>query len=156
MTERIEKVINIFLDAINEGTLAKGTCVACAVGNLVAHGMNLNIKDLDWCTFTPNTEWRKLFCEGVIRINAQAYIQDAAFIQNIQATDFTWRELAEIEKVFESNTKIMHCEYEIFSEEDVRLDQINGLKAVIEVMMTFDKVKDDVDEVFTKRALELC
>ena len=44
MTERISKAIDIFLDAVNNGTLAKGTCIACAVGNLVAHGMGGEIK----------------------------------------------------------------------------------------------------------------
>ena len=47
MNNRITKAIDIFLDAINEGTLAKGNCCACAVGNLVAHGMNGKISRLE-------------------------------------------------------------------------------------------------------------
>ena len=43
MTPRIQKAIDIFLDAINQGTLAKGSCAACAVGNLVAHGLNYDL-----------------------------------------------------------------------------------------------------------------
>ena len=40
MTPRIQEAIDVFLDAINNGTLAKGTCTACAVGNLAAHYTN--------------------------------------------------------------------------------------------------------------------
>lgn len=38
MTQRVQKAIDIFLDAINNGTLAKGSCTRCAVGNLVRAG----------------------------------------------------------------------------------------------------------------------
>ena len=93
MTERIKKAIDIFLDAINNGTLAKGTCIACAVGNLVADAINYKIdmsltKNFD-ISKIPNAQWGKLFCTSY---GEQEYLSmrenDIGVIANIQATDF--------------------------------------------------------------------
>jgi hypothetical protein len=159
MTERITKAIDIFLDAVNKGTLAKGTCVACAVGNLVAHGMGGEIKfnpERDWENMfqsnVNNAEWKYAFCtrEGAQSRNVW-YNYAIGVKMNISATDFNIDELAQIEFAFETNTKIDIQEYKEVTPEEIRADQIKGLEAVINVMMTFDDVKADVKEVFTNK-----
>jgi len=42
------------------------------------------------------------------------------------------------------------------SKEELRKDQVKALEAVVEVMMSFDDVKDAVEEVFTHKANEVC
>jgi hypothetical protein len=44
MTQRFEKAYNALYNAFMNGTLAKGTCAACAVGNIVADAMGAKIK----------------------------------------------------------------------------------------------------------------
>lgn len=159
MTERITKAIDIFLDAVNNGTLTKGTCIACAVGNLVAHGMGGEIKfnpnrDYDnmFESNVENAEWKYAFCtrDGVQGRNKRVE-ESESVVKNVSATDFNIDELAEIEFVFETNTKIDIFKYKIATAEEIRADQIKGLEAVINVMMTFDDVKADVKEVFTNK-----
>lgn len=157
MTERIKKAIDIFLDAINEGTLAKGTCRACAVGNLVAHGLEGKItinENNHFSCSESNIQWRFLFITDEYNIqNIDERGLDNPFVQkNIEATDFTWKELAQIEYAFETNSEINFREYRFYSKKEIRADQIKGLEAVIKVMLTFDESKEDVKEVFTKRA----
>lgn len=160
MTNRIEKAIDIFLDAVNSGTLAKGTCAACAVGNLVAHGMNGTISKVksqhgDHDAFksdVENSNWAYAFTtsEGDQTIYG-GYLNDPLVLSNVEATDFTIKELAKIEFAFETNTKIRFTKYHLATPKQIRADQIKGLEAVINVMMTFDDVKADVKEVFTNK-----
>ena len=72
-------------------------------------------------------------------------------LSNVEATDFTGLELAQIEFAFESNTEIRYEEYHRETPENIRADQIKGLEAVVNVMMKFDDVKADVKEVFTNK-----
>lgn len=149
MNNRITKAIDIFLDAINEGTLAKGNCCACAVGNLVAHGMNGKISRLEnsFNCNVKNNEWYNLFLTYVssgqqdIR---KENLDSPAVIACIEATEFTWEELAKIEHAFETNTKIYYANYYCYTREKIREDQINGLAAVIKVMETFDNIESDL------------
>ena len=160
MTNRIEKAIDIFLDAVNNGTLAKGTCIACAVGNLVAHGMNGTISKRksivdEYSTFESDVNssaWSSAFVttEGEQTIYKNS-LNDPWVLRNVEATDFTIQELAQIEFAFETNTEIPCLDYDSTTAKKIRADQIKGLEAVINVMMTFDDVKADVKEVFTNK-----
>ena len=164
MTKRIQNAIDIFLDAINEGTLAKGACVACAVGNLVAHGMDAKVvKDgrFDYTTEPKvhNNIWGGLFCtvgnSQTVRTDIHEVIKNSSFKdlrKAIKKIDFTIDELMQIEFAFETNTKIIHKLYNIHTKEEVRADQIKGLEAVVKLMLTFDEQVDDVKEVFTTKA----
>jgi hypothetical protein len=159
MTKRIEKAIDIFLDAINNGTLAKGNCTACAVGNLVAHGLGGEITN-NGCYFectVENSHWSGLFItySGGQLIKTRNLSNDDVQ-SNIKATDFTWEELALIEKTFETNTSIDADDYRNYTQKQIRADQIRGLEAVVKVMLQFDDCKDDVKEVFTNKAELIC
>lgn len=161
MTERVKKAIDIFLDALNNGTLAKGTCEACAVGNLVAYGKGGQIFkhpfDGDLTCTVNNMNWGYLFStSNGIQNTYPKQIHESAINEDIAATDFTLEELMQIEYAFETNTKILHYYYIESSPEAIRQDQINGLAAVVKVMLSFDTketVEDsEVYEVFTSKA----
>ena len=160
MTKRIEKAIDIFLDAVNNGTLAKGTCAACAVGNLVAHGMNGTILKRKskfgyydiFESDVENTDWSIAFitCEGLQEMYVHNF-NNPNVTSNVEATDFTIQELVQIEFAFETNTEITYEKYHLATPEEIRADQIKGLEAVVNVMMKFDEVEADVKEVFTNK-----
>jgi hypothetical protein len=163
MTKRIQTAIDIFLDAINEGTLAKGSCVACAVGNLVANGMDAKVIPngvfFETEPSVPNAIWSSLFCTSdnrqFVKSDIHEEIKDSWYqvLQKaIKKIEFTIDELAKIEYAFETNTKIIHTQYDNYTKEEVRADQIKGLEAVVKLMLTFDEQVDDVKEVFTKKA----
>jgi hypothetical protein len=151
MTQRVMKAIDIFLDAINGGTLAKGTCTACAVGNLVAHGLGGKVRIIRKPDFTyaycederknhvENREWSTAF-----RTSWESQTVDSDFfynpevIKNIEATDFTLEELMQIEYAFEINTKYSIISYHKCAPQEIRADQINGLAAVVKVMLSFE------------------
>jgi hypothetical protein len=170
MTKRIQNAIDIFLDAINEGTLAKGTCTACAVGNLVAHGMGSKVVKENFFTAfrhyttkpdVPNYDWAYLFSTdsyGQQRVRPglhKALAEDPRYKKlrdAIEKIDFTIDELRQIEYVFETNTELTYDVYKHRTKEEVRADQIKGLEAVVKLMLTFDEQVDDVKEVFTTKA----
>lgn len=174
MTPRIENAINVLLDAINNRTLAKGSCSACAVGNLIAasHGaiiapriitqgfkstlMLLPIWTSLFFTRGDKTEYKVL--KGFTELYKVAFsfpTNEAVWAkaeEMISKSDFTKEELVQIEHAFETNTSILGEDYHKYSNEEVKEDQIKGLSAVIDVMKTFDKVtfstkKEFVDKV---------
>ena len=167
MTPRIQKAIDIFLDAINEGTLAKGTCAACAVGNLVAYGMGAKVvrDEFDYYaaqhskgTRVVNSEWSRFFTtfrDGSRKMGTLPFSEIVRFPSLQKAIDdigFTLEELSKIEYAFETNTLISWDSYHLYTPAKVRADQIKGLEAVIRVMLQFDEQQDDVKEVFTAKA----
>jgi hypothetical protein len=142
MTPRIQKAIDIFLDAINTGNLAKGICSKCAVGNLCGGSFY----------------WGKLFhtVDGyqIIVDEKTIYKRYAELAKkDIEKTDFSLKELMRIEQAFECNTRIHCSDYDKCSKEEILKDQVAGLKAVIEVMMTFDDVKVDIQKEFVDKVL---
>lgn len=161
MTERIKKAIDIFLDAINEGTLMKAHCGACAVGNLCANalGMKINpttVRKAKKFHDMPNALWKCLFQTDELgfqdfrRYDLMEYWESAE--QLISKTGFSEVELSKIEYAFETNTKINWDRYYMHSKQEIRADQIRGLEAVVKVMLTFDDCKESVQEVFTSKA----
>ncbi len=178
MTERINEAIEVFLKAIEVGSLAKGNCAACAVGNLVAHGMiekesdiiitnplnyEESLSEVKEVCFddedlgrVSSQNWSALFCTMV---DGNQHIRRALYLEQIEAglkvisyTKFTEEELAKIEYAFETNTEIGWSQYNYYTKEQIRQDQMRGLEAVVQVMLDFDDCKELVSEVFTKRA----
>lgn len=159
MTKRVKNAIDVLLDAINNRTLAKGTCTACAVGNLVAAGIGGKVIRDDKNDFfcdKNNTTWSILFSTSfgnqIFRpdvLNDETY--GDLIKSTIKTTEFSIEELKKIEYTFETNTKIYYSEMGRFSDEEILQDQIRGLEAVVKVMMEFDNIKEDVKEVFTNK-----
>lgn len=158
MTPRIQKAIDIFLDALNKGELGKGNCRMCAVGNLVKAANVPESKDNINRTTEIHARWSPLFYT-IEHGRQEVYtgygeeIMEAKRV--ISYTDFTEDELAKIENVFERNTKIHYIVYPFCRPQSIRRDQIAGLKAVVSTMLSFENQEDDVQEVFVKRAEEI-
>lgn len=143
MTERIQEAIDVFLDAINNGTLAKGDCSACAVGNLLAHGIKKAGVNIN------STLWKYAFCtydNGKQVINKENYD-----MKIFKYSKFTPAELAKIEYAFEINTSIPEWNYVLETPAEIKQDQIRGLHAVIEVMKGMDDVTFNTKDVFTDK-----
>ncbi len=156
MTKRILKAIDIFLDAINEGTLAKGDCRACAVGNLIR--VCNNYSHDSW--FKMSRYWKLIFSTDDRGV--QDFVRDRVDFklgkfphlrEEFSATGFTIEELAKIEHTFETNTNINFNMYWGFSKEEIRANQIKGLEAVVKVMLELDNEPTElVKELFTDKA----
>lgn len=168
MTERFRKAYDSLVRAYFEGTLAKGTCVACAVGNIIADatGGTIIMQDANdpYCT-TKNDFWNVLFAsengrqfthdveDGKIThnyTNINVLIPGIS-VENItksqkrlfELTGYSAKEMAQIEWAFEENTKLNWYMYPIYQEEVVLEDQYNGLSAVVDVMMDLDHMEID-------------
>ena len=160
MTQRTQEAIDVFLDALNEGTLAKGSCGACAVGNLAAFGMNVKITKNKYGDFSSKkvngintTDWASAFCTS---FDGQEINESYFDLPIFKYFKFTPMELAKIEHAFETNTKINHSKYIKDTKEEIRADQIKGLEAVVKVMLELDKnIEETYQEVFTSKALAL-
>jgi len=67
MTQRFEKAYNALYNAFMNNTLAKGTCKACAVGNIVADAMGAKVysqEDMNSIRFhcsNDNYWWGEMF-----------------------------------------------------------------------------------------------
>lgn len=162
MTQRTQEAIDVFLDALNEGTLAKGTCTACAVGNLAAFGMGVKIKKFDsvdnvfYCDKVDgisNYSWNEAF---VTNFSTQMISEKHFDLPIFKYFKFTPLELCKIENAFEKNTTISIHRYYEHSKETIRKDQIKGLEAVVKVMLELDEnIEETYQEVFTSKALAL-
>lgn len=153
---RIERAIDVLLDAVNNRTLAKGTCRACAVGNLVASAKGGLVEKtinyypsekrmiLDFQCDVENDSWKYYFCTSSL---GQEVHFNFGKETNFE-TEFTIRELAKIEKAFENNTKILYINYYKHPDSEILADQIKGLTAVIEVMKTFEPNQIDIKSQF--------
>lgn len=158
MTERIQKAIDVFLDSLNNGTLVAGNCSACAVGNLIADafGMEYYLHGSVVCydRIVPINEksptvWTKFFINGKMEDCGTDPSEKKAMDIICKQTGFTLQELAAIERTFESSCSLKGRDHNPI---ELRESQIKGLAAVVELMMTFDNVQEDVKEVFTSKA----
>lgn len=142
MTQRFEKAYNALYNSFMNNTLAKGSCRACAVGNIVADAMEGKIlinDNIFECT-VPNIFWANIFytSEGKQNITRNYICEEK--IKKI--TDYSWEEMAKIEFAFETNTKIYACDYHDHSERQIMEDQFKGLMAVMDVLIELDEVKE--------------
>jgi|GEM_PF-2224002 len=170
MTKRVQKAIDILLDALNEGTLMKGHCCVCAVGNLVRAGMLENggkrapknsslLPRVSGFAVTAggvfSGDWGMLFRSAHGRQHTVKNLipwKEEHALKAITYTDFTKEELMQIEFAFETNTSINTLYGYRGSKAELRKDQIRGLEAVVKVMLSFEESTEDAKEVFTKRA----
>lgn len=134
MTTRFKNAYDALIKAFFEGTLAKGTCAACAVGNIVGAAMGVKsvihkTHEEYWNNFMncKNTVWSHDFEANKI---------DALI-------GYSLNEVNEIESAFECNTEINFNYYGIYSESQILNDQFNGLMAVVDVLLELDNMKDE-------------
>lgn len=140
MTPRFEKAYNALYNAFMNDTLAKGTCKACAVGNIVANAMGVSVTSKYDCE-VDNTFWNDIFYtttagEQIIRRNAICEKRLK------ELTEYSWEELAKVEYAFERAAKIHYYYYRFYTPQQIMEDQFNGLMAVMDVLIELDEVKE--------------
>lgn len=148
MTKRFEKAYNALYNGFMNGTLAKGCCSACAVGNIVADSLGGTItkeKNGDFSCEVDNSFWNEFF---VTIEHEQTLFPDFDNKNHIdykrlkELTGYSVKELAKIEFAFETNTEIRHYRYPLVSEQQVKEDQFKGLMAVMDVMIELDNIEE--------------
>lgn len=150
MTQRFEKAYNALLSAFMDDTLAKGTCTACAVGNIVADAMGAKVVRVDETDFEcekNNNFWGDLFMTETTFSKQKIINEKSSRAKKIKArlkklTGYSWKELAKIEYAFETNTKIHRVLYNTEDEKVIMEDQFKGLMAVLDVMIELDEIKE--------------
>lgn len=144
--KRFNDAISALIKGYIHGTLAKGTCSACAVGNIVAKGIGCDIVVSHNDVFHWSNEecplWPMVFVTGSLQqfIHPENYVSDAK--REIDSTGYTWQELARVEKAFEKNTKISFGIYKDVTPEEIDRDQLNGLYAVVDVLCEIEGIKE--------------
>lgn len=160
MTERFQKAYDALCEAFFEGTLAKGTCAACACGNIVAKAVGIKIdlanekdiySDKSIYNHPDFPSWASTRLIGIEAIGnyitsnykfipkpnwEKMYVSKQIF----ELTGYTIPEMCAIETAFENTTKISIISYYKYSEEDKLQDQYNGLCAVFDVLCKLDNV----------------
>lgn len=151
--DRFDHSVSVLVKAFFEGTLAKGSCAACAVGNLVADVCGYKITEnlLDYDQTSPM--WHFVFVTdmitGIQELSPECYSGEIA--RQIDSTGYTWQELAKVEKMFELNTLINFQYYNKYTKQEIMQDQYNGLMAVVDVLAEIN----EIDLTTTNQAKEL-
>lgn len=147
--ELFNKTIDVLVRAYQNNTLKHGSCAACAVGNLVGHGMDYEIIKGQEIWFVNkngllvDTHWTEAFStiSGMQWRNFEAtHLKDVR--EQIESTGYPVEVLADIEYAFETAHKGS-------SEDDW---MFNGLLAVYDVLCKYHEVENAVpaSEVFVK------
>lgn len=139
MTEKFKRAYDLLIKAYFNDKLRAGDCTACAVGNICG----------GWA------EWVDLFCTGdgtqdcrdpsMESFNMKTYDEIAAELFEISG--YTEEELKQVEFLFETTTKIKISLFlpdnNKYTPSEILTDQYNGLKAVIELLMSFDNIEGE-------------
>lgn len=161
MTERFQKAYDALVNAFFNDTLARGTCAACAVGNIVAAAKGGIVGRYPGsirfnCTVN-NSFWRDLFYtafdgiqEITFRPRKHKYeISKPGTANSVQLcqelfdlTGYTADDLALVEYAFETNTEIYYNGYYHHTPQEILEDQYRGLCAVFEVLCWLDDITD--------------
>lgn len=143
--ELYHKTVDILYQAYFNDTLMHTNCCACAVGNIVSAncGYGIPVKSSEeqkatWvgAPYPSNDGWARVFVTnvfgGAIQRALPAQYTGLAKFQ-IDATGYTWRQLAKIEYAFEMADQGSNDEDWMF----------NGLVAVLEVLKEIHQVTDE-------------
>jgi hypothetical protein len=159
MTTRFKNAIDALVYAFFNDTLAKGTCTACAVGNICAHAMGATVvadgtyNAMREGRIVENHHWRYLFFTDGLGVQhfGKATGNSLYGLAMIARTGYSLMELARVEKAFETNTKINWMTYYRSSKEAIMQDQYNGLMAVVDVLCEIEGIEDpsEYKELFT-------
>lgn len=145
--ELYEKSVNVLLDAYNNGTLFHGNCYACAVGNLIAKGCNIEfIKDNTWKDIKP--EWDNVFSSSTVfneifqEINLSCYQGETK--RQIDSTRYSVEELAKIEYEFENILINKKYSKRYLKHVNPKLGQFLGLVAVLNTLKEIHEIKEEI------------
>ncbi|HYG66281.1 MAG TPA: hypothetical protein VD838_01430 [Anaeromyxobacteraceae bacterium] len=135
--------VDVLVRAFFDGTLAKGHCGACAVGNLTAaaHGTRPYAIDLPLGS-AVHFAWAGSGLDVHSWYTALGDFRDGETDNAPTATGYSLSEVDRIERAFEDNTAIAHTEYRVRSQGDLIADQFAGLMAVVDVLQQIHGADD--------------
>ncbi len=141
--ELFDRTISILVKAYQQNTLEHGNCYVCAVGNLVAANMKIKFSFSKIWDSEKMPQWDDVFstARGLQRREELNYIGEAK--RQIDATGYTWEDLAQIEFAFETAEKGNNDDVWMF----------NGLMAVVDVLLQIHECEDVAEvtkSLFTK------
>lgn len=136
MKPSFEKTVDVLVKAYLNDTLQHGNCAACAVGNMVADALNCKVSydegDFIWIRNKAEVQpiWDDVFVTSgdYHRRSPENYTGWPK--RQIDATGYTWQELARIEYAFEVSDRGGSNDEWMF----------NGLMAVLDVLADIHKV----------------
>lgn len=150
MTQRFKNATDALYEGFFNGTLAKGSCVACACGNIVAKAAGIklipNVFDYNfvidhnypgfpnwWDDRSPLTIINTYNFKYAPSLRAKNMV--------LELTGYNAAEMAAIETAFEGNTFYDYEGYNLLTEQDILEDQYKGLVAVFDVLMELDGIQ---------------
>jgi len=176
MTKRFESAFQALYNGLRDDKIIKGSCVACAVGNIVAHAMNGNIvikiapagyRSIECLSAEGyslrNDFWSELFMTDSLGKQRKFYLEiDSNRVQTLEAqlfemTGYNVEEMARIEHAFETETWYPENE----DKEDVLNSLRAGIIACLDVMIDIDKIengeirKQEMLQLFKKKMDEI-
>lgn len=153
-----EETVSVLVRAYLNDTLQHRSCYACAVGNLVANGLQITMTkyNLKWPGFPYPANDRGCpvgwgaafssdeagFSDRVKQSIDESVLRVPAVRNQIKATGYKWQELARIEFAFESVDKKFDADDEI----NYDAWMFDGLMAVLEVLADIHGVSLEVKE----------
>jgi len=131
--ELFDRTVGILVKAYQNDTLHHSNCYACAVGNLVCANMGMGyekdksgVVNIKWSGYDRIASWVNVFCtisNDEQDINPFSYLGRAK--EEIDATGYSWEDLAKIEYAFETAP---------FGNSDDDF-MFNGLMKVVDILM---------------------
>jgi hypothetical protein len=161
-SERFTKAYDSLIQAFFAGTLAKGTCLGCACGNIIfsAIGTPVTQEDMVACRAhrsagqfsqkekIANTGWgmkRVAIGDGLFRVTPVP-----RYAGEVNEAGYTVAEFARIENAFEQNTTIPFIYYSDDKEQAILEDQYKGLCAVVDVLLELEGEQTGGEELKAK------
>lgn len=100
-----ENTVGILVKAYLDGTLLKGDCCACAVGNICAASLGYEVfvagRNAEWSESTA--AWGRVFMTDRNRqLKDTKWLKHKEVARQITATGYDWKQLARIEYAFET------------------------------------------------------
>lgn len=143
MRPTFDQTVSVLVKAYFKGTLEHGNCAACAVGNIIASSIGADVErqEFHWKRKGVNVIpiWDEVFCSSgaddqtVIPESYKGWVK-----RQIDASGYSWEELALIERTFEKHNPLEDQRYnEIDDTTDQEIEEksmFNGLMSVVSVL----------------------
>ena len=134
MTKRFENAISALVKGFFDTTLVKGSCIACAVGNIIHYncGVKIDYDEKNPHNTSSKLEYNDDWYDVVHRLLYTGNREKG--LELISKTGYSLEEISKIEEAFEHNTNICGSNYFKYSKKEIMEDQYKGLMAVVEVL----------------------
>ena len=135
--ELFDKTIKILVNAYLNNTLVHNNCCACAVGNIIAASLEIKYdQDLKW--IGQQLAWSTVFVTKRSKPEQTQcpWAYNGKAKEQIDATGYSWQELALLEAAFERAPLGKNSEERMF----------NGLMAVVDALCQIHEMAEDVKQ----------